>query len=1271
MTDPLTPPGDASPSPTPAEKLRREAEAIQLERTAGAPEPATESSPHEMRRLLHELQVHQIELEMQNEELRRGQWEIEAARARYFDLYDLAPVGYLTLDEQGKILESNYAASRLLGLSRRGLVQQSITRFIRPEEQDTYYLQCRRLLDSGLPQVSEIRMMGRDREEFWARLEAASSRTADGVAEIRIILSEVTERKQAEAALRDSVEFSSSLIRYMQDGFSVLDLDGVTLDANPAFCRMTGFSREQLVGSAPPLPYWPPEELGRIQAAHDETLSGNSRSNYELIFMRQNGERFPVIISPFAVKNQLGETINYSATVKDITERKQAELALAESAAFQKDVLNSLPAHIAVLDQEGKILAVNEPWLEFGRRNGVSSAEAIGVGTNYLDMCRPALHQDDPYARQAIEGLHNVLSGQIPRFALEYPCATPSGCSWSAMEILKPTGRGIGAIISHTDITERKAVEEALHNAAQKLKLHFEQTPMAVIEWDLDFRVTQWNPAARTIFGYTREEALGQPASFIVPPEYRHQMDQVGQALLQRSGGERSSNPNVSKDGTPILCEWYNTALIDEDGTVAGAASIVMDITESSQAQQLLAWEKGAMEMIGSVIPLHEVLDELMLSLEHELPGSLCSVLLLDADGIRIRQGSSPSLPPSFNREMVGLPMGSGGSADFAASEEHQVIVSDIASDPRWAGYRELAASHDLSSCWSTPIHGSEDRVLGTLAIYYRQPRRPAAVELELIERAVHVVRIAIKRKQAEEALRESEQKYRTLFENASDAIILMHDNTILDCNRQTLEIFKCSSQEQMVGHSPHEFSPPVQPDGRPSVETAIELGIATRAGQPQFFEWLHLRRDGSSFPAEVSLNTVELGGKLVLQAIVRDISQRKLAEEEIRSLNAGLEQRVRERTRELQTANASLSDFKAALDEHAIVGITDRRGKITYANGKFCAISQYSRDELVGNDHRLVSSAYYSKAFIRDLWLTISRGRVWKGEIKDRAKDGSFYWLTTTIVPFLDDDGKVTQFIFIRTDITEHKRAEEEIHKLNADLQTRAAQLAEANKELEAFTYSVSHDLRAPLRAVDGFSRMVLEDYSPQLDADGQRMLGVIRSETQRMGRLIDDLLAFSRLGRLPIQLEPIDMRAMAQLVFDEQAAHEPSRKLRLVLQPLPPACGSEALIRQVWVNLISNAIKFTQDRETGEIEIGSCQDLQGGQIYYVKDNGTGFDMRHAEKLFGVFQRLHTQQQFSGTGVGLALVQRIVQRHAGRVWAVSSPDQGSTFSFLLPACHA
>ena len=178
--------------------------------------------------------------------------------------------------------------------------------------------------------------------------------------------------------------------------------------------------------------------------------------------------------------------------------------------------------------------------------------------------------------------------------------------------------------------------------------------------------------------------------------------------------------------------------------------------------------------------------------------------------------------------------------------------------------------------------------------------------------------------------------------------------------------------------------------------------------------------------------------------------------------------------------------------------------------------------------------------------------------------------------------------------------------------------------------------------------------------------MLGVIRSETQRMGRLIDDLLAFSRLGRQQIEPARIDMHALAKSVFDELTALEPERKLHLDLQPLPPASGAEAMIRQVWVNLISNAIKFTRGRAVGEIEIGTGDGGDDGTVYYVKDNGAGFDMRYAGKLFGVFQRLHAQQEFSGTGVGLALVQRIVQRHGGRVWAEAEVDRGATFSFTF-----
>jgi len=278
---------------------------------------------------------------------------------------------------------------------------------------------------------------------------------------------------------------------------------------------------------------------------------------------------------------------------------------------------------------------------------------------------------------------------------------------------------------------------------------------------------------------------------------------------------------------------------------------------------------------------------------------------------------------------------------------------------------------------------------------------------------------------------------------------------------------------------------------------------------------------------------------------------------------------------------------------------------------------------------------------------------------------------LLTTKVPLRGGDGRIIGLVGASFDITERQHAEDEIRQLNTSLdqrvRERTAQLETVIKELDAFSYSVSHDLRAPLRAVDGFARILAEDCAPQLGDDGLRMLGVIRGETQRMGQLIDDLLRFSRLGRQQIEPVPIDMQALAREVFDELAAFDADRRLRLDLHPLPSAFGTQTMIRQVWVNLIGNAIKFTQAREPGEIEIGIRDGDDGGTAYYVKDNGSGFDMRYVEKLFGVFQRLHTQQEFPGTGVGLALVKRIVQRHGGRVWAEGHVDQGAIFYFTLP----
>jgi light-regulated signal transduction histidine kinase (bacteriophytochrome) len=275
-------------------------------------------------------------------------------------------------------------------------------------------------------------------------------------------------------------------------------------------------------------------------------------------------------------------------------------------------------------------------------------------------------------------------------------------------------------------------------------------------------------------------------------------------------------------------------------------------------------------------------------------------------------------------------------------------------------------------------------------------------------------------------------------------------------------------------------------------------------------------------------------------------------------------------------------------------------------------------------------------------------------------TRDGRVLDVWMTVTKLLDDAGNPMGLASTERDITARKREEEQTRQLTA-------QMAAANQELEAFSYSVSHDLRAPLRAVDGYTRILLEDYGSRLDAEGKRVCAVISQSAREMGKLIDDLLAFSRVGRTAMQPSAIDMATMARSIFLELTTSEDRERIDFQVGPLPTVVGDSTLIRQVWVNLLSNAVKFSAKKERAVIAV-SAEPQDGEIVYAVRDNGAGFDMQYAGKLFGVFQRLHSVKEFEGTGVGLAIVQRIVKRHGGRIWATGGVGNGATFFFTLEA---
>ena len=729
-----------------------------------------------------------------------------------------------------------------------------------------------------------------------------------------------------------------------------------------------------------------------------------------------------------------------------------------------------------------------------------------------------------------------------------------------------------------------------------------------------DGRITDVNAATEMATGRTREELIGTDFSdYFTEPEKAR----AGYEHVFREGMVRDYALEIRRsDGhvTPVL---YNAAVFrDKKGNVIGVFAAARDISERKKAEERIRQFAMIVESSDDAI-INKTLDGTILSWNRGAE-SIYGYSAVEMTG----QSISRLIPEE-------------------CADDEKKILDRIAVGDHVDHYETLrltkAGKKIVVSLTVSPIRDAEGRVVSA-----------SAIARDVTE----------KRRTAEE-LRRANAYNRSLIEASLDPLVTIGpDGKITDVNVATEWVTGRTRKELLGTDFCDYFGDPEK--ARAGYEHVF------REGMVRDYALEIKRSDGKVTPVlyNAAVYRDENAKVSGVFAAARDITELKRAEESVRQLNLDLERRVEERTRDLKQSTAFLENLLEAIPEP--VFYKDRQGVYLGGNEAFFKYLGKSREDVVGKDVYGISPKHLADIYKKADDDLMERGGMQVYESRVKYADGTEHDVIFHKAAFPNPDGSAGGLIGTILDISERKQNERERERLLSEIEVRATALEAANKELEAFAYSVSHDLRAPLRAIDGFSRMLEEDYASKLNADGSRILGVVRSETRKMGRLIDDLLEFSRISRREMAADEVDMECLARAVSNEtRITAGQGRNIDIRIAALPPARGDSAMVRQVLVNLITNAVKFSRPREQAVIEIsGECKD--GENVYAVRDNGVGFDMKYAHKLFGVFQRLHSVEEFEGTGVGLAIVQRIIQRHGGRVWAEGAVDQGATFYFTL-----
>ena len=806
---------------------------------------------------------------------------------------------------------------------------------------------------------------------------------------------------------------------------------------------------------------------------------------------------------------------------------------------------------------------------------------------------------------------------------------------------------------------------------------------------DTQTRFLRVSASSARILGYEPRELIGRKFLDLVHPHdlqstlLAHESVQRGAQIVE------FENRYIRKDGACVDLSWTASWIAAEEG--AGASySVARDITNRKRAERLREAQREVLQMIVAGSALSDVLRRICSIMEAFDADAKCAVTVLDAASERVRVACSPSLPPRFLTIIQDtlLTTTSGACASTLRSGQTATCI-DMEHDPEWRELSALGAEHGLRACWFTPVFGARGRLIAVLAVYYSQPHEPTHRELVLVQAAVSLVALAIAHSNAQTQLKES----LTRVELAQSIARLGYWER--DLSSDKLNLFGETNAilgipaERSIGLDA--FMAVVLAADRPALIAAY--GEANRGDTPGELQFRVRHSDGSIRHVHAQRRAIrdESGRATHIIGTMQDITERHEADLErqhyltqlssladaARKVNSVLTvdellQVITDIARDLVGAHVAVSVLKSA-HEHTV-----ERCKTSHSEKYTSVVPGALLLECIdeGEGERTPQVARVPRSMSK---AVAALGTEWQASgcvavslvTACGRRVGVLCVADKQVGEFAANDERVlAQLADLAAVGLENARLYAELEQR---VRTRTQELQESNRELEAFSYSVSHDLRGPLRAIAGFTGLLRDRHYETIDADGRRYIDRVLAGTHRMSNLIDDLLELGRVTRVEISRRQVDLSEYARTILARLREVSAERAAAIVIEPQLHVDGDPGLLQIALDNLLDNAWKFTAGRPVAEIRFGEVGQHNGTQsqndserIFFVQDNGVGFDPRYAANLFGVFQRLHAAGEFPGTGVGLATVQRIVQRHGGRIWADAAVDRGATIYFSI-----